>query len=235
LRGLYRRTRETASDPESRQYFLWKGSVIENWAEITVQPAVHWVNYNNFTMVNPFCQRRPASIQVAPRRLAADRTPWKLAGSKGASRETKSPLALAGAETSRRRSCYAKFRLLLSPRPPWARPRWRDLRLGLVRMAPWLGWPAHRCRRTSLLWRPWRLLRAAAGADPLGSPLAPNQPLLLIDQFRPPLNATPRLACRGFFVPGNPVATFCFTTCKLVHYCVATGNKFRSCDLTFEI
>ena len=74
MRGLYRRTRETASDPRSRRSLLSKGSVNENWAA----SRPHGVNYNNFTMVNPFCQRRHASIHVAPRRLAADRTPWML-------------------------------------------------------------------------------------------------------------------------------------------------------------
>src|SRR6202012_3381689 len=61
-------------------------------------------------------------------------------------------------------------------------------RAWLARRLAWrlrLGRAALLCRRRRLLrQRLWRLLCAAAGPDPLGTALAPDQPLLLIASSR---------------------------------------------------
>ena len=161
---------------------------------------------------------------MAPRRLAADRTPWSCSQ---AQRGVTGDDVTAGACWRRNLEetiMLRKLSLVAVAAASLGRGRaGADLRLGLGRLARWLaprlglGWPAHRCRRACLLRRLWRLLCAATGADPLGSPLAPGQPLLLIRSDLPPDCDAPAILPGLFCSGGTRSATS-------VHYLQASAR-----------
>src|SRR5712671_5256151 len=81
LRGLYRRRPATASDPMPRC-----GSSLRGFLHAKRQPTFPRLrrlspdivlaprDYNNFTKVNPFCNRRPARVQLGKANLSGNRT-----------------------------------------------------------------------------------------------------------------------------------------------------------------